>query len=152
MPLPGDFRRFRRFRRSDERSPCFLWVECKFVIFAVFVKTAPFWQGTKARFTKKTVCATPAQVIWITNSPYSEKTTIKIGGVLPYALIPERSFKELLNDNAVPLPLKIGHAWETTLQTNTEKKRLAGHCPPQGRCLRKIRTPLRWAKSPIANR
>ena len=53
------FRHFRRFRWSEEPSPCFQWVECKFVIFAVFVKTAPFWQGTKARFTKNTVCATP---------------------------------------------------------------------------------------------
>ena len=53
------FRHFRRFRGSEERNPCFQWVECKFVIFAVFVKTAPFWQGTKTRFTKNTVCATP---------------------------------------------------------------------------------------------
>ena len=60
--FPSDtrhFRHFRRFRGSEERSPCFQWVECKFVIFAVFVKTAPFWQGTKTRFTKNTVCATP---------------------------------------------------------------------------------------------
>ena len=40
------FRHFRRFRGFEEPSPCFQWVECKFVIFAVFVKTAPFWQGT----------------------------------------------------------------------------------------------------------
>ena len=53
------FRHFRRFRGSEEPNPCFQWVECKFVIFAVFVKTAPFWQGTKTRFTKNTVCATP---------------------------------------------------------------------------------------------
>ena len=53
------FRHFRRFRWSEEPNPCFQWVECKFVIFAVFVKTAPFWQGTKTRFTKNTVCATP---------------------------------------------------------------------------------------------
>ena len=46
------FRHLRRFRGSEERSPCFQGVECKFVIFAVFVKTAPFWQGTKTRFTK----------------------------------------------------------------------------------------------------
>ena len=52
------FRHFRRFRGCDERSPCFWWVECKFVIFAVLVKTAPFWQGTKTRFTRNTVCAT----------------------------------------------------------------------------------------------
>ena len=56
------FRHFRRFRGSEEQSPYFQWVECKFVIFAVFVKTAPFWQGTKARFTKNTVCATPRRV------------------------------------------------------------------------------------------
>ena len=36
------FRHFCRFRGSEERSPCFQRVECKFVIFAVFVKTAPF--------------------------------------------------------------------------------------------------------------
>ena len=30
-----------------------------FVIFAIFVETAPFWQGTKTRFTKNTVSATP---------------------------------------------------------------------------------------------
>ena len=48
----------RRFRGSDERSPCFQWVECKFAIFAVFVETAHFWRGTKTRFTKNTVCAT----------------------------------------------------------------------------------------------
>ena len=53
------FRHFRRFRGSEERSPCFQWVECKFVIFAVFVKTvAPFWQGTQTQFTKNTACAT----------------------------------------------------------------------------------------------
>ena len=55
------FRHFRRFRGSEEPSPCFQWVECKFVIFAVFVKMAPFWQGTKTRFTKNTVCATPTR-------------------------------------------------------------------------------------------
>ena len=41
------FRHFRRFRGSEEQSPCFQRIECKFVIFAVFVKTPPFWQGTK---------------------------------------------------------------------------------------------------------
>ena len=44
------FRHFRRFRGSEERSPCFQWVECKFVIFAVFVKTAPL--GNASLFTK----------------------------------------------------------------------------------------------------
>ena len=53
------FRHFRRFWGSEEPNPCFQWVECKFVIFAVFVKTAPFWQGTKTRFNKNTVCVTP---------------------------------------------------------------------------------------------
>ena len=47
------------YRGLEERSPCLQRVECKFVILAVFVKTAPFWQGTKTRFTKNTVCATP---------------------------------------------------------------------------------------------
>ena len=56
------FRHFRRFRWSEEPNPCFQSVECKFVIFAVFVKMAPFWQGTKTRFTKNTVCATPIGV------------------------------------------------------------------------------------------
>ena len=55
------FRHFRRFRWSEEPNPCFQWVEFKFVIFAVFVKMAPFWQGTKTRFTKNTVCATPSK-------------------------------------------------------------------------------------------
>ena len=32
---------------SEERNPCFHWAECKFVIFAVFVKTALFAQGAK---------------------------------------------------------------------------------------------------------
>ena len=36
------FHHFRLFRGSEERSPCFQWVDCKFVILAVFVKTAPF--------------------------------------------------------------------------------------------------------------
>ena len=57
------FRHFRRFRGSEERSPCFQRVKCKFVIFAVFVKTALFWQGTKTRFTKNTVCATPTRIL-----------------------------------------------------------------------------------------
>ena len=39
------FHHFCRFQGSEERSPCFQWVECKFVIFVVFVKTGPFWQG-----------------------------------------------------------------------------------------------------------
>ena len=59
--FPSDtrhFRHFRRFRGFEEPNPCFQWVECTFVIFAVFVKTAPFWQGAKTRFTKNTVCAT----------------------------------------------------------------------------------------------
>ena len=33
-------------------KPLFAAGECKLVNFAVFVKTAPFWQGTKTRFTK----------------------------------------------------------------------------------------------------
>ena len=53
------FRHFRRLRGSEEQNHCFQWVECKFVIFAVFVKMGPFWQGAKTRFTKNTVCATP---------------------------------------------------------------------------------------------
>ena len=52
------FCHFRRFRGCEGRSPFFQWVECKFIIFAVFVKMAPFRQGTKTRFTKNTVCAT----------------------------------------------------------------------------------------------
>ena len=52
-------RHFRRFRASEERSLCSQWVECKFVIFDVFVETEPFCRGTKSRFTKNTVCATP---------------------------------------------------------------------------------------------
>ena len=51
------FRHFHRFRRSEERCPCFQCMERKFVIFAVFLKAAPFWQG-QTRFTKNTVCAT----------------------------------------------------------------------------------------------
>ena len=34
------------FSGAEERSPCFQWVDCRFVIFAVFVKTARCWQGT----------------------------------------------------------------------------------------------------------
>ena len=56
------FRRFRRFRGSEEQSPCFQWVECKFVIFAVFVKTAPFWQETKTRFVPPRRKATDSMV------------------------------------------------------------------------------------------
>ena len=41
---------FRRFPGSEEQSPYFRWVECKFVIFAVFVKT-PLLAGDK-----NTVC------------------------------------------------------------------------------------------------
>ena len=36
-------RHFRRFRWSEEPNPCFQWVECKFVIFAAFVKNGPFF-------------------------------------------------------------------------------------------------------------
>ena len=61
-PAFSYFRHFRRFRGSEEPSPCFQWVECEFVILAVFVKTAPFLQGTKTLFTKNTVCATPTSV------------------------------------------------------------------------------------------
>ena len=39
------FCHFRRFRVSEERNPCFQWVECRFVIFAVFVKS--FGRGQK---------------------------------------------------------------------------------------------------------
>ena len=55
----SDTHHFRRFRRSEEQGSCSQWVECKFVIFTVFVITALFWQGAKTRFTKNTVCATP---------------------------------------------------------------------------------------------
>ena len=61
----------------------FYWLERKFVIFAVFVKTPSFGHGTKARFTKGTVCATPRnwtlapgkfgdQHDWTTGGPYDE--------------------------------------------------------------------------------
>ena len=56
------FHHFRRFRGGLRSEYCFQWVECKFVIFAVFVKTAPFWHGTTTRVTKNTVCANP--IIW----------------------------------------------------------------------------------------
>ena len=62
-PLPEwhpPFSSFSSFGGSEKRSPCFQWVECKFVICAVFVKTAPFWQGTRTRFNKNTVCAAPS--------------------------------------------------------------------------------------------
>ena len=49
MPLPevtpAILVNFVIFRGSEERSPCFQWVECKFVIFAVFIKTALFGRG-----------------------------------------------------------------------------------------------------------
>ena len=54
----SDTRHFRDFRSFRERNLCFQWV-MQIRHFAVFVKTAPFWQGTKTRFTKNTVCATP---------------------------------------------------------------------------------------------
>ena len=43
------FRFFLSFLRVWGVKPCFQWVECKFVIFAVFVKTAPFWRGGKTK-------------------------------------------------------------------------------------------------------
>ena len=55
------FRHFCRFRGSEERSPCFQWVECEFVFLPVFVKTAPFWQGTRTRFYQKTRFVPPRQ-------------------------------------------------------------------------------------------
>ena len=68
------FRHFRRFRRSEERSHCFLWVECKFVIFAVFVKTAPL--GTKTQFTKNMVCAIPKKSTICTETITNENLEI----------------------------------------------------------------------------
>ena len=41
------FRHFCCFQGSEERSHRFQWVECKFVIFSVFVKTALFGRGQK---------------------------------------------------------------------------------------------------------
>ena len=61
------FRRFRRFRGSEERSPCFQWVECKFVIFAVFVKTALFLAGDKNTVYQKTRFAPPRFFSWRKN-------------------------------------------------------------------------------------
>ena len=54
-------RHFRCFRAFEDRNPCFQWVECKFVISAVFVKTAPFGRGQKhglpkTRFVPPRVC------------------------------------------------------------------------------------------------
>ena len=51
----SDTRHFRRFRGSEDQNPCFfLWLECKFVIFAIFVKIPCFRQGSKPRFPKNT--------------------------------------------------------------------------------------------------
>ena len=41
------FRHFRRFRGSEERSPCFQGVEYRFVIRR-FRQNGPFWQVTKS--------------------------------------------------------------------------------------------------------
>ena len=53
------FRHFRRFMGFEQQNPCFYLLECKFVIFAVFVKNPLLFGGTKARFTKSTVSWTP---------------------------------------------------------------------------------------------
>ena len=47
-----------RFRRSEDEDPCFLCVECKLVILAVFVKIPCFRQGAKPPFPKTTVFTT----------------------------------------------------------------------------------------------
>ena len=47
------FRSFCRFRGSEQRNPYFQWVEGEFVIFAVFVNAAPFWQWAKTRLPKR---------------------------------------------------------------------------------------------------
>ena len=41
------FRHFVVFRGLRSQTLVFQWVECEFVIFAVFVKTAPFGRGQK---------------------------------------------------------------------------------------------------------
>ena len=47
------------FRGLRSEALVFQWVECKFVIFAVFAKTAPFGRGQKHSLPKNMVCATP---------------------------------------------------------------------------------------------
>ena len=56
----SDTRHFRRFRGSEEQSPCLQWVECKFAIFAVFLKTGRPLFGRRQVY-QKTVCATPTE-------------------------------------------------------------------------------------------
>ena len=43
----SDTRHFRRFRGSEERSPCFQQVECKFATFTIFSSKQPFLTGDK---------------------------------------------------------------------------------------------------------
>ena len=49
---------FRRLRGSEERSPCFQG-RMQIRHLHRFRQNGPFWQETKTRFTKDTVCATP---------------------------------------------------------------------------------------------
>ena len=50
-------RLLRRFHVSEEHNRVFfLWTECPFVIFAIFVKTPCFRQGAKAPFAKGKFC------------------------------------------------------------------------------------------------
>ena len=64
MSLPAGhppFSSFSSFHSVWAAKPLFYWLECKFVIFAVFVKNPFFFGGTKARFTKNTVSWTPRE-------------------------------------------------------------------------------------------
>ena len=68
MPLPAGhppFSSFSSFQGVRAAKPLFYWLECRFVIFAIFVKNPPFCHsgGTKARFTKSTVFGTPTNPV-----------------------------------------------------------------------------------------
>ena len=68
MPFPEwhpPFLSFSSFLGVWGAKPFFLWVECKFVIFASFVKTAPFWQGTNKNtvYQKHGLCHPDPQVL-----------------------------------------------------------------------------------------
>ena len=57
------FSSFSSFHGVRAAKPLLYWLECRFVIFAIFVKNLLFSGGTKARSTKSTVFGTPTNFV-----------------------------------------------------------------------------------------
>ena len=94
---------FSSFRGVRAAKPLLYWLECRFVIFAIFIQKPPFSGGTKARFTKGTVFGTPKDRAPTRNSPERVRDTIwtfpEKSGKHPGLETPRFSFSQFIRES-----------------------------------------------------